>query len=183
MLENWNAGCKILSTRRVQSTEVSASPWPIYKRASAGVSADAECSALTSQMDIMPTLLEITSAPLTDQLKQQVEGRSLVPLLKNPVADWEDDRHLVHHFGAWEQGQAAQSKHTRVSIQNKRFTLVNNEELNDLSTDPGETENVIAEHPKVVDQLRKVYDQWWIRMQPRLVNEGAYQPTAKARSR
>ena len=45
--------------------------------------------------DIMPTLLEITGAPLTDQIKQQVEGRSLVPLLKNPAADWEK-RILVH---------------------------------------------------------------------------------------
>ena len=125
------------------------------------------------------TLLEITGAPLTDQIKRQVEGRSLVPLLKKPAADWEDDRHLVHHVGAWGQGQAAQSKHARVSIQNKRFTLVNNKELYDLQNDPGETENVIAEHPKVVDQLRTVYDQWWTRMQPRLVNEDAYQPPAK----
>jgi arylsulfatase len=157
---------------------------PVFFRWPAGnIPAEAECSALTSQMDIMPTLLEITGAPLTDQIKQQVEGRSLVPLLKNPAADWGDDRHLVHHVGAWEQGQAAQSKHERVSIQNKRFTLVNNEELYDLSTDPGETENVIAEYSEVVDQLRTVYDQWWIRIQPRLVNEDAYQPTAKVRSR
>jgi len=148
-----------------------------------GIKGDSESAALTSQMDIMPTLLEITGAHLTDQIKQQVEGRSLVPLLKNPAADWEDDRHLVHHVGAWEQGQAAQSKHARVSIQNKRFTLVNNEELYDLKTDPGETENVIAEYPEVVDQLRTVYDQWWIRIQPGLVNEDAYQPPAKARSR
>ena len=153
---------------------------PIFFRWPAGkIPADAECSALTSQMDMMPTLLEITGAPMTNQLKKQVEGRSLVPMLKNPKTDWEDDRHLVHHVGAWEQGQAAQSKHARVSIQNKRFTLVNNEELYDLSTDPGETKNVIAEHPKVVNQLRKTYDKWWVRMQPGLVNEDAYKPPAE----
>ena len=153
---------------------------PIFFRWPAGkIPADAECSALTSQMDMMPTLLEITGAPMTNQLKKQVEGRSLVPMLKNPKTDWEDDRHLVHHVGAWEQGQAAQSKHARVSIQNKRFTLVNNEELYDLSTDPGETKNVIAEHPKVVNQLRKTYDKWWFRMQPGLVNEDAYKPPAE----
>ena len=47
--------------------------------------------------------------------------------------------------------------------------------LYDLSTDPGETKNVIAEYPEVMDQLRTAYDQWWTRMQPRLVNEDAYE--------
>ena len=144
-----------------------------------GIKGGSESAALISQMDIMPTLLELTGTPMTDQLKKQVEGRSLVPMLKNPATDWEDDRHLVHHVGGWLPGEAAQSKHARVSIQNKRFTLVNNEELYDLKNDPGETKSVIVEHPEIVDQLRTLYDQWWTRMQPRLVNENAYQPPAK----
>ena len=147
-----------------------------------GIQGGSESATLISQMDIMPTLLEITGTPITDQLKQQVEGRSLVPLFKNPETDWEDDRHLVHHVGAWLPGEAAQSKHARVSIQNKRFTLVNNkngEELFDLKNDPGETTNVITQYPEVADQLRKIYDQWWTRMQPWLVNEDAYQPPAE----
>ncbi len=89
-------------------------------------------------------------------------------------------RQSCHHVGAWATGQAAQSKHARVSIQNKRFTLVNNkngEELFDLKNDPGETKNVINEYPEVVDQLRKVYDQWWIEVQSGLVNEDAYEKT------
>ena len=32
-------------------------------------------------MDLMPTLLEITGAALTDPIKQQLEGRRLVPLM------------------------------------------------------------------------------------------------------
>ena len=39
------------------------------------------------------------------------------------------------------------------SIQNKRFTLVNDEELYDLSNDPSENENVIVECPQVVDKF------------------------------
>ena len=46
MLENYNVGCKILSRRRLRSTKVSALPWSIYKKASTGASADAECSAV-----------------------------------------------------------------------------------------------------------------------------------------
>ena len=147
-----------------------------------GIKGGSESATLTSQMDIMPTLLEITGTPMPDQLKQQIEGRSLIPILKNPATDWEDDRHLVHHVGAWEPGDAAKSKHKRVSIQNKRFTLVNNkngEELFDLKNDPGETKNVINEYPEVVAQLRTLYDKWWIRMQPGMVNEDSYSEQAE----
>ena len=89
---------------------------------------------------------------------------------------------MVHHVGAWARGQAAQSKHARVAIQNKRFTLVNNkkgEELFDLNNDPGETTNVIDEYPEVVAQLRAIYDKWWTKVQPRLVNEDAYQSSVE----
>ncbi|HCR29638.1 MAG TPA: arylsulfatase, partial [Opitutae bacterium] len=52
--------------------------------------------------------------------------------------------------------------------------------LFDLKNDPGETKNVINEYPEVVAQLRAVYDKWWIKVQPRLVNEDAYEkPPAK----
>jgi hypothetical protein len=57
---------------------------------------------------------------------------------------------------------------------------VNNEELYDLKTDPGETENVIAEYPEMVEQLRSKYHQWWTKVLPRLVNEDPYEiPSAK----
>ena len=48
---------------------------------------------------------------------------------------------------------------------------MNNSELYDLKNDPGETKNVIAEHPEVVATLRAAYDQWWADVQPLLVNE------------
>ena len=35
-------------------------------------------------------------------------------------------------------------------------------------------------YPEVVAKLRAVYDKWWIKVQPRLVNEDAYEkPPAK----
>ena len=47
-----------------------------------GIKGGVESTTLISQMDIMPTLLEITGTPMTDQLKQQVEGRSLILSLR-----------------------------------------------------------------------------------------------------
>lgn len=139
--------------------------WPAGK-----VPAGIECAALSAHLDLFPTLAEITGATLTDDVRKQVEGRSLLPLLRNPKAEWAD-RTLVHHVGRWAHGKAAESKYARCAIQNSRFTLVNNDELYDLQSDPGESKNVIAEHPEVVASLRASYDQWWNDVQPLLVNE------------
>ena len=134
-----------------------------------------ECDALSAHIDIFPTLAELTGVKLPEEVKCQVEGRSLLPLLTNPRAEW-PDRTLVHHVGRWKTGQAAESKFSKCAIQNSRFTLVNNKELYDLKTDPGETENVIGAHPDVVAKLRAAYDQWWNDVQPLLVNENVAAP-------
>lgn len=68
---------------------------------------------------------------------------------------------LVTHVGRWPRGKAAEAKFRLCSIRDRRFTLVNNEELYDLQSDPGETRNVIALHPEEVQKLRTAYDQWW----------------------
>ena len=139
--------------------------WP-----AGGIPAGATCDALSAHLDLYPTLAEIVGAKLSDDVKKQVEGRSLLPLFKNPKAEW-PDRTLVHHQGRWSKGKAEESKYKSCAIQNTRFTLVNNAELYDLTADPGETKNVIAEHADVVATLRAAYEKWWADVQPLLVNE------------
>ena len=140
-----------------------------------GIPAGTETAALSAHLDIFPTLAELAGAKLSPETLKQVEGLSLVSLLKNPQAEWAD-RTLVHHFGNWAQGTAAECKYRKSAIQNSRFSLVNNEQLYDLKADPGETKNVITEHPKVVAKLRAIYDQWWLDVQPLLVNENTVGP-------
>jgi len=144
--------------------------WP-----AGGIPAGQECEALSAHLDLFPTLAEITGATLSDEVKKQVEGRSLLPLLKDPKSGWAD-RLLVHHVGRWPKGKVAEFKYSNCAIQNSRFTLVENKELYDLKADPGESRNVIAEHPEVVKALRASYDQWWTEVQPLLVNEDAVGP-------
>ena len=146
-----------------------------FRWSAGGIQGGAECDALSAHFDFFPTLAEITGATLSDEVKRQVEGRSLLPLLKNPKAEW-PDRTLVHHVGRWAKGKAAESKYAECAIQNSCFTLVNNEELYDLKADPGEKTNVIVEHPDVVAKLRAAYDQWWKEVQPLLVNENVVGP-------
>ncbi len=137
----------------------------------------AAVSALTAHMDVFPTLAELAGAPLDDKVKAQVEGRSLMPLLQNPQADW-PERTLVTHVGRWAKG-AAPVKLGQCSIRNSRFSLVRTGSqwaLFDLKTDPGETKDVAAAHDDVVQQLTAAYDKWWDETLPCLENENAVGP-------
>lgn len=148
---------------------------PSFWRWPGGFAGGRDCRALTAHIDVLPTLAEIAGVPLTGELARQVEGRSLLPLLKGPQTSW-PDRYLVTHVGRWERGRVAEAKYLHCSIRNEQFTLVNNEALYDLRTDPGEAVNRIADYPEVLARLRAQYDRWWEDIQPLLVNENVIGP-------
>jgi len=148
---------------------------PAYWRFPKHFAEGSESHALTAQIDLFPTLAELVGVPLDGPLQTQVEGRSFLPLLKNPAAEW-PDRTLVTHVGRWPRGQAKQAKHTNSSIRDQRFALVNDQELFDLKADPGQSKNVIDEHPEEVARLRQAYDRWWQEVLPCLENEEVVGP-------
>jgi arylsulfatase A-like enzyme len=128
---------------------------------------------LAAHIDLFPTLAELAGARAPVGLK--LDGRSLVPLLRDPRAAW-PDRHLFIHVGRWAKGKAEESKYQKCAVRNGRFRLVNNTELYDVKADPGETKNVIAGHPQVVAAMRAAYDRWWAEVLPALENENAVGP-------
>lgn len=144
--------------------------WP-----AAGVPAGMTCDALTAHLDLYQTLAEVSGATMSPKMSQQSEGRSMVPLLTNPQSNWAD-RTLVHHCGRWKTGAVADAKDVKSSIQNSRYSLIENQELYDLKADPGETTNVIDQYPEVAAELRDAYEKWWTDVQPMLVNEDAKGP-------
>jgi arylsulfatase len=148
---------------------------PSFWRWPAGFRGGRDVAALTAHIDVFPTLAEVAGAVLPDDVRRQVEGRSLVPLLRDPQAEW-PDRHLVTHVGRWGRDRAEASKYVGCSIRNRRFTLVNDAALYDLEADPGETKDVSGSHPGMVAALRAAYERWWEEMLPCLENEGAIGP-------
>jgi len=148
---------------------------PSFWRWPAGFRGGVDCAALTAHLDIFPTLAEISGLTLNAATRQQVEGRSLLPLLKNPNAAW-PDRFLVTHVGRWPRGQVELAKYAPCSIRDRQFSLVNNTELYDLRADLGQRTNVLAAHPGEVAKLRTAYETWWAEVQPMLVNENANGP-------
>jgi arylsulfatase len=148
---------------------------PSFWRWPAAFRGGSDCAALTAHIDVFPTLAEIAGTKWDSRWSRQVEGRSLLPLLRNPDAAW-PDRFLVTHVGRWEYGRTRESKFANCSIRDQRFTLVNNSELYDLRTDPGETTNILQSHPDAAARLRAAYGQWWRDTLPMLVNEEAVGP-------
>lgn len=136
--------------------------WPIMLGSGTNV------AALTSAVDIFPTLAELCGAAVPDALT--LDGRSLVPLLHDPQAKW-PDRFLFTHLGRWDRGQTDAAKYRECAVRSQRYRLVNNRELYDIVNDPGEQQNIIEQHPRIVAQMRTAYDDWWASVQSRLVNE------------
>jgi arylsulfatase A-like enzyme len=127
---------------------------------------------LAAHVDIFPTLAEIAGAKLPDV---PLDGRSLVPLLRDPKASW-PDRTLFIHLGRWQKGKARESKHASCAVRTTRFRLVNDRELYDIPADPGETTDVSDRNPEAVAAIRKAYDAWWESVLPCLENEDAVGP-------
>jgi arylsulfatase A-like enzyme len=128
------------------------------------------CQALTAHIDIVPTLIEFAGG----ELPEVIDGKSLLPLLGNPEAVWAD-RNLFFHIGRWPNGKADQSKYDTkagFAVRNARYRLVNHTELYDIQTDPGETQDLSALQPEVLQSMRAAYDQWWDAVRPYMVNEG-----------
>ena len=153
------------------------SPWqggtrvPSFWRWPGTLPAGVDVPQLTAHVDYFPTLLELAGAKMPADLK--IDGRSLVPLLKDAKAGaggW-TDRTLVTHVGRWPRGKAADAKYANMSIRNSRYTLVNNKELYDLKADYGEKNNIADQNPDMVAELRLAYDKWWNEVLPLLENE------------
>ncbi len=136
--------------------------------------------ALTAHIDLYRTFCEIAGADIPDS-KLPPAGRSLLPLMKDPDAKW-DDRSLFSHRGRW--GGGGRGKKTRelakyygASVRTTRWRLVYEMDgegpwLSDISEDRGEGKNLIEEFPEVAQKLKADFDSWWDSTEALLVNEG-----------
>lgn len=129
-----------------------------------------DIKGLAAHIDLYKTFSELAGAKLPEKM-QDLDGRSLVPLLENPNAEWAD-RETFAHCGRWSPGKRDAFKYVKCAVRTQRWRFVNNSMLFDISKDPFETTDVAAQYPEVIDQLRKSYDQWWESVLPMMVNEG-----------
>lgn len=125
---------------------------------------------LAAHIDLLPTLAAITGAKLPEK---QVEGRSLLPLIQNPdsAKTW-PDRCLFTHVARWPiHSNPDDYLWKGAAVRNQRFRMIGTGQLYDMQVDPGQTTNVIADHPEVAADMKKAFENFWREARPLMVNE------------
>lgn len=161
---------------------------PFFIRWPNEFNAGEKVDVLLNHYDILPTLAEIAGIDISDL--PDLDGQSFLPYLKN-TAHKMDDRYRFIHGGRWplnpenannqkgsgpwlgtiDSSNPDSSIYKNCAVRNERYRFVNNKELYDVISDPGQKQNIAAEHPEVVDEMRNVYNRWWSRVRPYMVNE------------
>jgi len=116
---------------------------------------------LAAHIDLLPTLIEICG--LSAPKEAGFDGRSLVPLLMEPDAPWQDRTLFVHN-----QRVDFPVKYKDYQVLTQRWRLVKREteELYAINEDIGQKNNIADLHPEVVKQLKQEYEDWWAKISP-----------------
>jgi len=122
-----------------------------------------EVPPLAAHFDVLPTLVELCGLKFAP--KNPLDGRSLAPLLTSAAgaATWPARTLFVHV-----QREEVPPKWKKSAALTDRWRLINGAELYDIVADPGQKQNVAAQHTDVVAELRADYETWWQSLAPAL---------------
>lgn len=187
----YNAGMKGLKG----SNDEGGARVPFFVRWPGKFEAGREIDRIASHIDVLPTLAALAGATLPEG---QVEGRNLLPLLEGKTDGWED-RYLFNHVCRWPTGANPEDfRNVNFSVRNQKYRYVaaqggggapkgkgkdkgkkgapaaaRGPELYDMEADPGQTTNVIEQHPEIAARMKAAFDQYWTEAIPLMVNEKA----------
>ena len=122
--------------------------------------------AIGAHIDIAPTLVEAADASLPSGVK--IDGRSLMPLLRNDTVDWPDrtvylqahrgdEPELYRAFAAISQ----QFKLTQPLSFREAPPADAEFELYDLEADRGEENDIASQRPDIVERMKADYEAWF----------------------
>jgi len=140
---------------------------PCFIRWPNGNLGDARTVNYASQVqDILPTVIDLL--PLEVDHGHRFDGESLKSILKAENKDLKDRMFVVQYAGL----EQLQQKYFSAVVWNS-WRLVGENELYDLSKDPGQKNNIASARPKVLKKMRDFYEGWWKKVLPGI---GEYVP-------
>jgi arylsulfatase A-like enzyme len=130
--------------------------WP-----AGGLTGGRDATNLTAHIDVLPTLAALCDVPVPES--HQPDGCSFTDQLTNPDANPHRD-----HYVAQLQGGAyfakPGAKWDTSCVLKGRWRLLNGDTLYNLEHDPAQRQNVTADHPETVAELRDLYEQFWTKV-------------------
>lgn len=127
--------------------------WP-----AAGIAGGREVESLAAHIDVLPTLAELCGVEVPQT--HDPDGVSFASQLTDNQAPPHRD-HLVVQFQGGAYFRQAPQSWLDTCVLRKNWRLINKDELYDIKADPAQRNNVAAEHPEVVTQLRQLYVPFW----------------------
>lgn len=124
---------------------------------SRGIPIDRESAILAAHLDLAPTLVDLCRLNLPAEAKP-FDGRSLAGVLRGeqPTPELTERILFVHS-----QRRETPRKWHKTSVMQGPLRLVNDAELYDIASDPGQREDLIDSRPDDVARLRTAYDATW----------------------
>jgi uncharacterized sulfatase len=110
----------------------------------------AACDEIVELIDLVPTLCELLDMPQPDN----IEGTSLVPLLRRPKQPWKKAAFTVCSIAGY-VGRSVRTKRWRYALWQSQKTDAKEFELYDLNADPWEQNN-LANNPDYAGEVEKM---------------------------
>ena len=140
--------------------------WPGHLPAGRVIDDPVQC------IDIMPTLLELASAPAPSGM----QGQSLLPLIEG--GEWQPKPLFFASSSGGYTADADEYRRRIRAVRTARWKLIDNawegsRELYDLVADPLERDDAAIRYPQVADSLQTLLNEWVLYAAPRMLADTA----------
>ena len=133
--------------------------WP-----AGGIQGGRDVAEMALHVDILPTFIDICGLTQPDGVI--FDGRSLGPLLRGEIEQFEDDRHAIVQI----RQSTEPPKQWTNCVATRDWRLIHGKELYRIKEDPGQENDIAEQHADVVERLRSLHDHWWEEIEPTLGN-------------
>jgi len=111
----------------------------------------------TQVQDILPTLIDLCN--LAKPNNTEFSGESLAPVIYGKKEKLKDRMLVVQYDNPYNPTE-------NLAVLWNKWRLVKNEELYDISVDPGQQNDISEENPEVVKAMSNYYNNWWNKTEP-----------------
>lgn len=133
---------------------------PLFIRWPDKIAPGTNIKPLAAHIDLLPTLAELCQVSLSSDV--QLDGRSLAPLLLGEKTDWpERNIYTVRAGASIGPVGALRSQQYRMVLD-----LDGAPQLYDMLADPGQEHNLKDSHPKITEELKDTFINWFDHVKP-----------------